>query len=427
MTDMERSLLASVIERGTCFDEVGFLVAPEDFTSAAGQETWRVCAALHANGDPVDLPIVLRALGDTKDGDQYQQDLLEAVSGTFTASSIEGLRTLAENVHEGGALTALSKRCSEIASRIVKGEATLTEVHDAMRESIEATTRADVKAEQIGKSPAIAEAVASLSGGRQRGLMTGWSGLDGILNGLRKGSVYVVAGRTSMGKSSYALALAVKTMSEGPVLYASTEMTMKEIAERILCMRAEFHTSEDLGAAALSLADVGLYVMDTPGLTIDAIYCEAKRLQRSVGLVLVIVDYLQQIRAPRRYVHSREREVAEVSAAVKDAAKRLSVPWVTVAQINRSVEGRKDHSPRMSDLRESGSLEMDAQGVLLLYRPGYYKPTLSQDTFVVTIAKHTHGPVGRVEMTANLARCLFSDAPKTTGADDSNATGWQHD
>lgn len=125
---------------------------------------------------------------------------------------------------------------------------------------------------------------------------------------------------------------------------------------------------------------------------------------------MVVVDYLQLIRPARRYPASREREVSEVSAAGKDAAKRLDVPWVYVAQLNRMAEGRAGNKPKLSDLRESGTIENDADAVLLIYRPYYYDKTADESTFVIDVAKHRHGPTGTVEMHANLARSHFYDA-----------------
>lgn len=254
-------------------------------------------------------------------------------------------------------------------------------------------------------------------GDQLTGLATGLKDLDAKLMGLKPGTFVVVAGRPSMGKSAFAQTLAAHTAQEGGVVAMfSLEMSKEEVLTRLLSMVGEVNSSQlrsgvannqrlwdRLLEAGGKIHDWKLYLDDTPEPTVTEIRAKCRRLRHDDGLDLVIVDYLQLMPSTRgsssRTPDNRQQEIAEVSRSLKGLARELEVPVIGVSQLNRAVELRKDKRPMLSDLRESGAIEQDADIVLFLYRGDYYETDQKKDTdnlAEVNIAKHRSGPTGKV-------------------------------
>ena len=265
------------------------------------------------------------------------------------------------------------------------------------------------------------------SGGAITGVPTGYTDLDERLSGLQPGSLVIVGARPSMGKTSFALGAAAHAAAEKrqPVLFFSLEMSHLELTQRLLCSEAKVDSSRlrdqalpqsdwpKLMDAITKLSEAPLFIDDNPSLTVMEIRAKARRLRSREGLGLVVVDYLQLMSTRNGSPEYRQLEVSEVSRGLKILARELDVPVLALSQLSRSLEGRSDKRPVLADLRESGSLEQDADVVLFIYRDEVYnKGSDDKGLAEVIVAKHRNGPTGTVQLAfldrftrfANLAR-----------------------
>ena len=248
------------------------------------------------------------------------------------------------------------------------------------------------------------------------GLPTGYHELDAMTCGLQNGEMIIVAGRPSMGKTAFALNVAdyIGVVEKIPVAIFSLEMSSHQLAERILCSNSEVESQlvrkgmlntehyEKLVATCSQLSLAPIYVDDTSGLTPLELRAKARRLVSRYGIKCIMVDYLQLMGLGTGRSESRQQEITTISRYLKGLAKELDIPVVVLSQLNRASEGREGHRPRMSDLRESGSIEQDADVVMLLHREDYYHKNEEDyeetNTAELIIAKQRNGPTGSVKM-----------------------------
>ncbi len=243
------------------------------------------------------------------------------------------------------------------------------------------------------------------------GLPTGYLDLDEKTAGLQNSELVIVAARPSVGKTSFALNIVRHLAVEQkiPTLFVSLEQSRIELAERLLCCHARVdshkvrkgHLSSDdmqqLTQAAQDMSEAPLYIDDTPAQGMLRIAANARRLKRQ-GLKAVFIDYLQLIDPDNRR-DSRQEQVAAISRRLKFLARELEIPVVALAQVNRSSEDRQDHRPRLADLRESGSIEQDADTVMMLHRPELHEPGQHEGVIEVIVAKQRNGPTGEITLT----------------------------
>jgi replicative DNA helicase len=258
--------------------------------------------------------------------------------------------------------------------------------------------------------------------GAVRGIPTGFRDLDNVIAGWQRSDLVVLAARPAMGKSVLALNFAhkVATKSEMPVLIFSLEMSKEQLVDRMLAMESGVNawnirtgglTNDDwerLSDAMGTLAEAPIYIDDTPGITVSDMRTKARREQHQRQLGLIIVDYLQLMSGGSRFSGdgNRVQEISEISRGLKAIARELNVPIIALSQLSRSVENRTPQIPQLADLRESGSIEQDADMVMFIYRDEYYNPETSEKPNVadLLIKKHRNGPTGNIE--------LFFDANK---------------
>ena len=249
------------------------------------------------------------------------------------------------------------------------------------------------------------------------GLPSGFSKLDGLTSGFQKGDFIITAARPSMGKTAFILNIA-KNMSlssdHKTVAFFSLEMSREQLVQRLLCstalidsqkLRTGRITSQEewrnLAAAAGHLINAPLYIDDTPGISVSEVRSKSRRLKAERGLDIIMIDYLQLMKGSSKNASdNRQQEISEISRSLKSLARELNVPVIALSQLSRSVESRQGHRPMLSDLRESGSLEQDADMVAFLYREAYYNKEMQQKNNVteVILAKNRNGPVGTIEM-----------------------------
>ncbi|WP_432797895.1 replicative DNA helicase [Poriferisphaera sp. WC338] len=246
------------------------------------------------------------------------------------------------------------------------------------------------------------------------GIQTGYYEVDEMTNGLQPGEMIIVAARPSMGKTAFALNVCenVAAGSRVPCAVFSLEMGKQQLAQRLLCsrsgvdshrLRRNMLNQDDFAKLSMAVGDLSeapLYIDDTPGLTLLGLRAKARRLYSRYGIKMIMIDYMQLMSAPG--ADSRQQEVSNISRGIKALARELSVPVICLSQLNRSSEGREGHRPRMSDLRESGSIEQDADVVAMLHREDYYHRGEEdyQDNNIaeLIIAKQRNGPTGVVKL-----------------------------
>lgn len=274
--------------------------------------------------------------------------------------------------------------------------------------------------------PHLIDEIDERANGNMCGLSTGFGELDNLTLGLHCGEMIIIAGRPSMGKTAFALNIAahIGIKNKIPAAFFSMEMTSKSLVERILCNVSELNSQdvrkgelsdderEKLVNGACLCTDAPIFIDDTPSLTPLVLRAKTRRLKAKHDIKIVFVDYIQLMAGTTR-AESRLAEVTAISSQIKALARELGIPVVVLSQLNRAAEAREDHRPRLSDLRESGAIEQDADVVILLHREDYYHrsdpaycPTGLAE---VIIAKHRNGPVGTVELRFNGALTRFEN------------------
>ncbi len=259
--------------------------------------------------------------------------------------------------------------------------------------------------------------------GELRGVRTGYRDLDNMTAGLQRSDLIILAARPAMGKTTLVTNLAynVATIEKKPVLFFSLEMSKEQLVDRMLADAANVDswnirtgklTDEDfmkLSEASGELAEAPIFIDDTPGLSVLEMRTKARRKNHEEPLGLIIVDYLQLMQASAAVTGNRVQEVSEISRGLKLIARELNVPLIALSQLSRSVESRTPPIPQLSDLRESGSIEQDADIVSFIYRPAYYEPDNPevQNITDLIIAKHRNGPTGKVQLYFHPERLRF--------------------
>ena len=401
---LSKDAVADVIEtlRGT------------DFYVPKHELIFEAILTLYSHGEPTDVVAVTDEL--IKSGD------LQRAGGADYLHSLTSIVPTAANAGYYASIVserALLRRLVEAGTRIVQmgyngqGEA-LDLVNNAQAE-IYSVTGAEQSEDYVPLQVAVDAAVEEIEAARGRdgqmtGIPTGFAGLDQLTNGLHGGQMIVVAARPAMGKSTLALdfARAAAIKHNHPTVFFSLEMGRSEIAMRLMSaegavplqsMRKGNLDSRDwttIAATRGRINDAPLYIDDSPIMTLVEIRAKCRRLKQRVGLKMVVIDYLQLMTSGKR-VESRQQEVSEFSRALKLLAKEIQVPVIALSQLNRGPEQRADKKPAISDLRESGSIEQDADMVILLHREAAYEkdsPRAGEADLIV--AKHRNGPTDTI-------------------------------
>lgn len=430
--EAEKSVLGAILRAAGAADEVVSALNPEDFYVPAHQIVFRAVAELYHGQQPIDpvtISDVLQRSGDLEriGGALFLSDLLDFVP---SAANVE---YYAEVVAEHASRRSMLLAGAEINQLAASLDIEINTMLDLAEREVLAVAdrRLGDGLEQVGDQfNPVMKKIEELeaSGSTITGVATGLIDLDKKLAGLQKGNLVVIAGRTSMGKSALATTIAAHVgLHHGPVALFSLEMSRQEVAQRILCAHGKINSLklktgqvgekwEDLMRAAGDLYELPLYVDEDTGTSVMEIRAKSRRLQRNKGLKLVIVDYLQLMQGHRK-PENRQTEIAEISRSLKGLAQELDLPVIAVSQLNRQLETRNDKRPQLSDLRESGAIEQDADVVILIHRDERYNDESEERGIAqLIIAKHRSGPTGTVKVSfqedytkfANLAR---SDHP----------------
>jgi replicative DNA helicase len=390
---------------------------PDDFYKPAHGHVFDAVCSLYGQGEPADPVTVADEL--------RRADLLEAIGGPATLISLQANTPATTNAARYARIVeehALLRRLIGVAGEIAEMGYSLPDdisaaidraesmVFQVAERRVTDTLKPlhDLLADSLDRLEALYDRGESITG-----VPTGFLDLDERLSGLQPSTLVIVGARPSMGKTALALGMAAHAAMEGgiPVLYFSLEMSHSELTQRLLCSEARVDSSRIRNGKLLEsdwpkishaigrLGEAPLYIDDNPNLTIMEVRAKARRLKSRLGnLGLVVIDYLQ-LMSGRNSAENRQVEVSEISRGLKILARELEIPVVALSQLSRNLEMRADKRPMLADLRESGSLEQDADVVMFLYRDEIYNPeSPERGTAEVIISKHRNGPTGKTDL-----------------------------
>lgn len=365
------------------------------------------------NVDLITLSDYLKTKGllEKVGGVSYLTRLIDFVP---TSANVEHYATI---VKEKNIQRRLIKNATEIVNASFAPGADVDELVDSAERLIFEIATARQRQRSIHIKEIIKSTIETIDQLYQRkeyvtGVPTGFYEFDRMTSGLQKSDLVIIAGRPSMGKSALAASMAEHAAVEKkiPVAYFSLEMSKEQLVQRMLCsharvdahkVRSGFLSPSDwpmLTAAAGKLSASPIFIDDTPAISVLELRAKARRLKSSADIQLIVLDYLQLMRGPQK-IENRQQEISEISRSLKALARELEVPIVAISQLSRAVESRQDHRPQLSDLRESGAIEQDADLVVLLMREEYYLPTEENKGIAdCMIAKQRNGPVGTVKL-----------------------------
>jgi replicative DNA helicase len=417
--EAEELLLASLMESPGNVAETLAMIGPDDFYKEGHRRIFIAINDLFMVGEPIEPLLVVEQL--TKAGDLEvvggRTAVLDIMATPFIAASF---RSYAEIVRETATQRRLLQVAQQIETMIVQREGETSDMLQSAEDMIFELTQKRVRGDFTASKDLVLQSferltAASDAGSEITGLPTGFVDLDRLTGGLRNANLIVVAARPSMGKTALALCMAehVALHEKGTVAVFSLEMSGEELVQRMLGsaamvdmtrMRSGRLAPEDwprVTRAADQIAQAKLFIDDSEGITLGEMRTKARRLKSREGLDLVIVDYIQlmESRTGRRD-ENRVQELSTISRGLKMLARDLDVPLICISQLNRSPDSRPDKRPMLSDLRESGAIEQDADLVMLIYRDDYYNADSEEKGIAeVNLAKHRSGPTDRVKLT----------------------------
>lgn len=430
--DAETSLLGSLIIDSEGFIKIADMIKSGDFFNEQHQIIFKAMQALHDRRSPIDILTLseqLKSTGslDTIGGASYLTELTNYVP---TAAHLE---QYAEIVADKSIRRRLIEASTDIASIGRDEHKSISELIEEAETRLFEVSQKHVRQDITSLESILAESFDRLDElhhkkGGIRGIPTGLADLDKKIAGLQRSDLVVVAARPSMGKTALMLNMSLDIATkanQGAVLYFSLEMPKEQLVDRLLGAEANVDawklrtgnglTDQDferISAAMGALAEAPIYIDDTSGITVSDLRTKARRLHHRHPLAVIMVDYLQLMSGGSRFAHSANRvqEISEISRNLKILARELNVPVVAASQLSRSVENRSPQIPQLADLRESGSIEQDADIVIFLYREEYYNPdTDRQNVTDIYIKKHRNGPTGNFELYFDREKQRFSD------------------
>ncbi|MGQ9675760.1 MAG: replicative DNA helicase [Chloroflexota bacterium] len=424
--EAEEALLGSLLIDSQAVSRVASFLKPDDFYLDRNRLIYAVYLDLYNRREPSDFVLVCDEL--------ERRGQLERVGGaSYLTSLVSSVPTAAHAEHYG----RLVERCS-ILRRLINAGAQIAAIgYEEPTDTDSALDRANqilfgVAKRRVSRGfVSLGEALKDYFDqldylhqhkGEIIGIPSGFKDLDQLTRGFHRSDLIIIAGRPSVGKTSFALGIAsdAAVKHKVPTAVFSLEMSTEQLVQRLLCSEAavdsqrvrsgfideyEWHRiSEAFG----TLSEAPMFIDDTPGISTMELRIKARQLKAEENLGLIIVDYLQLMQG--RGLENRVQEVSEISRGLKALARELDVPLIALSQLSRAVESRQDHRPQLSDLRESGSIEQDADVVIFLHREELYNPNTERKNIAdVLLAKHRNGPIGQVPLRFFPAQTRFAD------------------
>ncbi|MEW6746495.1 MAG: replicative DNA helicase [Planctomycetota bacterium] len=414
--EAEMSTLGSILLEPECMNVVAQELTADDFYQTANKQIFRALLELYDRNSVLDVVVLKdelerRGLLAEVGGPEYLLQLAEAVP---SAANVEHYARI---VRERSVSRSLIQTSTEILRSAYTNDLDVATLLEEAEQKIFSLAHGRRTADGGDFREILQQAVARIESLHNRGdaiigLSSGFADLDDRLSGMQPSQLIIIAGRPSMGKTSLALNIADHVaMSGTSVLIFSLEVATIQVAQNLLCSHARVDAQKvrrgqldedgwgNLIRAADELSKAPVFIDDSPGLSVLQLRAKARRLRAMHRVGLVIVDYMQLVTAPS--AENRQQEISQISMGLKRMARELDVPVVALSQLNRVVDSREDHRPRMSDLRESGSIEQDADVVAFLYRPEYYDADRAdlRGQAELIIAKQRNGPTGTVPLT----------------------------
>lgn len=414
--EAEQAVIGAIFLEPDVFSTASERIGPADFYRASHEVIFEAMYKLFEKGEPIDIVTVTTLLAnsdklDIAGGVTYLTDLASSVP---TAANIDYYSKIVE---EKALLRRLISTATDIVTKTFSREDEVEEVLDeAERSILEVSSRKNVNAFKPIKDVLIEvyDNIEQLHHAKDdvTGIPTGYRDLDRMTSGFQRNDLIIIAARPSMGKTAFALNIAqnVAINTDENVAIFSLEMGADQLVSRMLCAEGNIDSQrlrtgkleqKDWGKLTMamgSLSHAGIYIDDSPGIRVTDIRSKCRRLKQEHGLGMIIIDYLQLIQGSGHSRDNRQQEVSEISRSLKGLARELEVPLIALSQLSRSVESRQDKRPMMSDLRESGSIEQDADIVGFLYRDDYYDSESEQQNIEIILAKQRNGPTGTVEL-----------------------------
>lgn len=417
--EAEASLLGAILIDSDAIVKIADALRPDDFFDPRHKHIYEAIVRLYERREPIDVLTLADQLKnsgvlDIIGGASYLTELTNFVP---TASHVEQYAEIVAQKAVRRRLIAASQDMVELGHDQSKG---LKELIEEAESRLFQISNQHVKQSIVSIESILAESFERLDdlhkdNKKIRGVPTGFRDMDNILAGLQRSDLFILAARPSMGKTALSLNLAhnVAVMAKEPVLVFSLEMSKEQLVDRLLSMESGVDAwalrtgnltdsdFEKIGHAMGTLSEAQIYIDDSPGITVSDLRTKARREAHQRNLGLIIVDYLQLMSGGGRYGGdgNRVQEISEISRGLKAIARELNVPLIALSQLSRSVESRSPQIPQLADLRESGSIEQDADVVAFIYREEYYNPETDRKNITdILIKKHRNGPTGGVEL-----------------------------
>lgn len=433
--EAEQAVIGSLLLDSEAWDSVSDILKWEDFYKPSHQHMYKCIEELVKAAQPVDLITLTNWL--------TSKNLLETVGGSSAVVEIlsktissANVASYAKIIKDKALLRSLIHKSTDIIERAYQEDGLeASNLLDEAESEIYKLSDMSVTEGLVGPLDVVKSSIARIEDLYKRkaevtGLSSGFTVLDKMTSGFQAGELGIIAARPSMGKTAFSLNLAthIALRQAKTVAYFSCEMGRDAVMMRVLASESRINVSNirsgripdaawpKLIQVAGQVGDSGLFIDETTGISPMEVRARARRLKASRGLDIIIIDYLQMMRLKQK-VDNREREVSEISNSLKSLAKELKIPVIALAQLNRSVEGRSDRRPMLSDLRESGSIEQDADIIMMLYRDDYYDrdDAEKQGAAEVIIAKQRNGPTGSVKLRWDAEFGRFRDAEPDSG------------
>ena len=412
--EAEEAILGGILLDPEAISRVGDRLLPEAFYISAHKDIYQAALKLHSQGKPTDLLSLTAWLSDheqlTRIGGKSK--LAQLVDRTVSAVNIDSLAAL---VMEKYLRRKLIQSGNEIVQLGYQTETELATVLDQAEQKVFSITQERPQQGLVALSDTLISTFQDIENRHQGialpGLPCGFYDLDAMTGGFQRSDLIIVAGRPSMGKTSYCLNIAynVTALNKLPVAIFSLEMSKEQLVQRMLASEAGIESNrlragrisqnewESLSRAIGMLSEMQIFIDDTPNITVTEMRSQARRLQAEQGgMGLILLDYLQLMEGSG---DNRVQELSKITRSLKGLARELNVPIIALSQLSRGVEARTNKRPMMSDLRESGSIEQDADLVIMLYRDEYYNnDTPDRGIAEIIVTKHRNGPTGTVKL-----------------------------
>ena len=421
----EMAIIGCVIKRSETIDQAIQLVRPYEFYDSRCQRIYKTLVNMYQKDIKIDEVSLISKL--------KSENILTEVGGeefiveiTLSSFYTPNMDQYCENVKEKALLRALITACDDIVGKSYEQKKDAKEVIEMAESRIFEISQKNLDNGLVRVSETMDETIKqlellSLNEGKITGVTTGISSVDDKLSGLQSSQLILLAARPAMGKTALGLTMAWNAANTGKsVAFFSLEMSTYQLNQRLISMVSMIDLEKiitgnleadewiEIINAITKIKEKEIYVDETAGITLSELRSKCKRLKAEEGLDLIVIDYLQLMTGEGRF-DNRQQEIAQISRGLKSLSKEINCPVLSLAQLSREADKRSDHKPILSDLRESGAIEQDADVVMLLYREDYYDEDDNPNVAKVILAKHRNGPTGLMELFFHKQCTTFRD------------------